>query len=127
MPYHPQAHPRSAGTFTRVLGLYVREKGTLSLMDALRKMTILPARRVESVAPEMTRRGRLQVGAYADITVFDPETVRDTASYEDGMSFAEGIEHVLVNGVFIIRDTTTVKGAMPGRAIRNTTRAPAAR
>jgi N-acyl-D-aspartate/D-glutamate deacylase len=117
MPYAPGAHPRSAGTFARVLGLYVREEGVLSLMDALAKMTILPARRLEAIAPAMRGKGRLRVGADADITVFDAATVRDRATFEKGLAFSEGIEQVLVNGVAVVRDGRTVKDAFPGRAV----------
>ncbi|HBY58804.1 MAG TPA: D-glutamate deacylase, partial [Solibacterales bacterium] len=99
MPYAPKAHPRSAGTFARVLGVYVRERKALSLMDAIAKMTIMPARRLEPVAPAMKNKGRIKVGADADLTVFDPARVADTATFEKGLSFSEGIEHVLVGGV----------------------------
>jgi len=117
MPYAPGAHPRTAGTFSRVLGLYVREEKALSLMEALGKMTILPARRLEAIAPAMKNKGRIRVGADADITVFDPVTVHDTATFEKGLSFSKGIEHVLVNGVAVVRGGETVTGAMPGRAV----------
>lgn len=117
MPYAPLAHPRSAGTFSRVLGRYVRERGTLSLMDALRKMTIMPAERAESAAPSMRLKGRLQVGCDADITVFDPARVIDTATFGQELTFAEGIPHVLVNGTFVVREGKTVPGVHPGRAV----------
>lgn len=117
MPYAPGAHPRSAGTFSRVLGLYVREQKVMPLMDALAKMTILPARRLEPIAPQMKNKGRLRIGADADITVFDPDHVKDTATFEKGLSFSEGIHHVLVNGVAVVRDGKTVPNAFPGRAV----------
>lgn len=117
MPYAPLAHPRSAGTFSRVLGRYVRERNVLPLMDALGKMTLMPAQRLEQVAPSMRLKGRLQVGCDADITVFDPDTVIDTAEFGKELSFAEGIPHVLVNGTFVVRDGKTVEGVFPGRAI----------
>ena len=117
MPYAPGAHPRSAGTFTRVLGRYVREQKALSLMDALAKMTIMPARRLEAMAPEMKNKGRLRVGADADITVFDAARVIDTATFEKGLSFSEGVDHVLVNGVAVVRDGKSVTGVFPGRAV----------
>ena len=117
MPYAPGAHPRSAGTFSRVLGLYVREQKVMSLMDGLAKMTIMPAKRLEAIAPEMKNKGRLRVGADADITVFDPAKIRDTATFEKGLSFSEGIDHVLVNGVPVVRDGRTVPNTFPGRAV----------
>lgn len=117
MPYAPLAHPRSAGTFTRVLGRYVRERGTLTLMKALEKMTLMPALRAETAAPSMRLKGRLQVGCDADITVFDPETVTDTAEFGKELSFAEGVPHVLVNGTFVVRDGRTVDGVRPGRPV----------
>jgi len=112
------AHPRGAGTFSRVLGHYVRERGALSLMQALHKMTIAPARRVEGAAPQMARKGRLQPGADADVTVFDPETVLDRATYEQGDLPSAGIRHVLVGGTFVVRDGAFVEGVHPGQAIR---------
>jgi N-acyl-D-aspartate/D-glutamate deacylase len=117
MPYAPGAHPRSAGTFSRVLGLYVREEGVVSLVDALAKMTILPAKRLEPIAPAMRDKGRLRVGADADVTVFDAATVRDRATFEKGLAFSSGIDHVFVNGVAVVRDGVTVKGSYPGKAV----------
>ena len=117
MPYAPGAHPRSAGTFSRVLGQYVREQGVMTLMEGLRKMTLMPAIRLEEIAPSMKNKGRIQVGADADITVFDPDKILDTATFEKGLSFSEGIEHVFVNGTFVVRGGETVAGAQPGRAV----------
>jgi dihydroorotase len=117
MPYAPGAHPRSAGTFSRVLGHYVREQKVLSLTDAIAKMTIMPARRLESIAPPMKKKGRIQVGADADITIFDPDRVKDTATFEKGLSFSDGIEYVLVNGVAVVREGKTVSGVFPGKAV----------
>jgi N-acyl-D-aspartate/D-glutamate deacylase len=117
MPFAPGAHPRSAGTFSRVLGYYVRERKALGLMDALAKMTIMPARRLEALAPAMKNKGRIQVGADADITVFDAARVKDMATFEKGLAFSAGIDHVLVNGVPVVRDGATVKGAKPGKAV----------
>lgn len=117
MPYAPGAHPRSAGTFSRVLGRYVRERGILPLSMAIAKMTLMPARRLQTIAPSMARKGRVQVGMDADLTVFDPARVIDTATFEADLSFSEGIEFVMVNGQLVVRNGKTVEGAFPGRAI----------
>ena len=114
-----RAHPRGAGTFARVLGRYVRDQRRLSLMEAIRKMTLAPARRLEAVAPAMRKKGRVAVGADADITVFDPETVADRATFAEPAVPSAGIPHVLVDGVFVVRDGELVEGPMPGRGIRS--------
>ena len=112
-------HPRGAGTFARVLGRYVREQKLLALQDALAKMTILPAKRLESYVPMMLNKGRIKKGADADITVFDPNTIIDKASFEKPMQYSKGIHHVLVNGQFIVRNSESVKNVFPGIAITN--------
>jgi len=117
MPYAPGAHPRSAGTFSRVLGRYVRDEGVLSLADALRRMTLMPARRLESMAPVMRLKGRIQVGAIADITVFDPDSIIDTANFEDDLSYSEGVTHVVVDGVPVVRDGVLIEGVFPGKPL----------
>ena len=117
MPYAPGAHPRSAGTFSRFLGRYVRDEGLMPLMDGLAKITIMPARRLEGMTDQAARKGRLQVGMDADITVFDPDSIIDTATFEDNLSYSIGVVHVLVNGEFVVRDSENVDGAMPGQAI----------
>jgi N-acyl-D-aspartate/D-glutamate deacylase len=111
-------HPRGVGSYARVLGRYTRDQQLLPLMTALEKMTILPARRLEAFVPEMKRKGRIATGADADITVFDPATVMDSASYELPARTSVGIPHVLVNGVFVVRDGQPVTGVLPGRALR---------
>ncbi len=116
MPYAPMAHPRTAGTFSRVLGKYVREEKVIGLMEALKKMTLMPAQRMEGIAPSMRFKGRLQVGADADITVFNPDTIIDKADFK-GLQFSEGVEHVLVNGFWVVRDGENVKGVFPGRPV----------
>ena len=116
MPYAQGAHPRTAGTFSRVLGVYVREKGLLTLMEALKKMTIMPAKRLETISPMMYRKGRIQIGSDADITVFNPATIIDRADFK-GLQFSDGIPYVLINGVFVVKENKNVDGAFPGRAI----------
>ncbi|MGR9053347.1 MAG: amidohydrolase family protein [Gammaproteobacteria bacterium] len=117
-------HPRAAGTFARVLGRYVREKKALPLMQALRKMTIMPAQRLEKYVPQMRTKGRVQVGADADLTLFNPNTVIDTATYENPMRYSAGIEYVIVNGKLIIEEGELIDGVFPGRPIRNSQTSP---
>jgi dihydroorotase len=114
----PVGHPRSAGTHARILGRFVRERHVISLMDAVRKMTLLPAKRLEAVDPSMKRKGRVRVGADADLTVFDPARVIDVSTFENAAQYSTGIEHVLVNGTFVVRKGQLVPAAVPGRAIR---------
>lgn len=115
-----KGHPRGAGTYARVLGHYSREKNLLPLMDALAKMTILPAKRLEGHVPMMKSKGRIAVGADADITVFNAGTVIDRATFESPTTPSAGISHVIVNGAFVVRDGELVKDARPGRAVRVT-------
>lgn len=110
-------HPRSAGTFARILGKYVHEEKVLSLMEAIRKCSLAPAQRLEAVAPQMRRKGRLQAGADADIAVFDPERVIDKATFEKPAQYSEGFRHVLVNGTFVVRDGELQHAQAPGKAI----------
>jgi dihydroorotase len=113
-----QGHPRGVGTNARVLGRYVREEKWLSLPEAIQKMTLLPAKRLESWVPQMKTKGRLKVGADADITIFDPSQVMDRATYEKPDQASIGVVHVLVNGALVVRNSALVAGATPGRAIR---------
>ena len=117
MPYAPLAHPRTAGTFSRVLGKYVREEKLISLPEAIKKMTLMPANRLGSVAPMMRLKGRIQVGCDADITVFDPEVVIDKATFEKGLEFSDGIRHVMVQGVLVVRNGKTVPNTFPGQPV----------
>jgi N-acyl-D-aspartate/D-glutamate deacylase len=113
-----KGHPRGAGSFARVLGRYVREERALGLMDAVRKASLLPAQRLESMAPAMRQKGRLTVGADADIAVFDAGRVIDRATYENAAQYSEGFRCVLVDGTFVVRDGTLQDGVAPGQAIR---------
>jgi N-acyl-D-amino-acid deacylase len=105
-------HPRSYGTFARVLGTYVREQQVIGLEEAVRKMTSFPAARMR-----LADRGILRPGMRADVAVFDPLTVRDTATFEKPHSYAEGFSLVLVNGVAVFADGK-VTGARPGMVLR---------
>lgn len=109
--------PPHNGAFTKILGRYVREEPVLSLMTAVSKMTLLPARRLEHHAPLFRRKGRLQEGADADITIFDPETVNDRATYRNPYQEAVGIEHVLVGGVQLVEGGKLVEGPYPGQRL----------
>jgi N-acyl-D-aspartate/D-glutamate deacylase len=113
-------HPRGAGTFAHVLGRLAREEGHLTLMEALRKITIMPAQRLEHAVPSMRYRGRLSVGAYADITVFDANTIIDRATYLDSAQYSEGVHYVIVNGTLVLDGGEFVDGAAPGQTIRHT-------
>lgn len=108
-----KGHPRAAGTYARVLGRYVREQHTLSLMDALRKMTVMPADRLG-----MKNKGRIAVGADADITVFDPARVIDRATFDKPAQYSEGIDYVLVGGTEVVRRGELVEGVAPGKGVR---------
>jgi dihydroorotase len=111
-------HPRTTGTYSRVLGRYVREKHALTLMDAIRKMTLMPARRLEARVPVMTQKGRIAVGADADLTIFDPEHVIDRSTYRQPSLPPVGIQYVLVNGVAVVSHGRPIDGVTPGAAIR---------
>ena len=111
-------HPRTTGTYSRVLGRYVREKHALTLMDAIRKMTLMPAERLEARVPSIKRKGRLAPGADADVTIFDPIRVVDRSTYRQPSLPPAGIEYVLVNGVMVVSHGRAVDGVTPGVAVR---------
>jgi dihydroorotase len=113
-----KVHPRGQGTYARVLGHYVREERILDLMTALKKMTLMPAQRLEKRAPVFKDKGRIRVGADGDITVFDPQRVIDKATFDEPLQHSEGIPFVLVNGVLVVKDGQLVDGVFPGRAAR---------
>ena len=113
-----KGHPRTAGTYSRVLGNYVRQQGALTLMDALNKMTLMPAQRLEKRVPSMKNKGRIRVGADADLAIFDTQSVIDKATFQDPAKYAEGIRFVVVNGVLVVKDGQLQSGIHPGRAVR---------
>jgi dihydroorotase len=112
-----KGHPRTAGTFARILGRYVRETGALSLAEAIRRMSLMPAQRLQERVPAMRNKGRIREGADADLTLFDPLTVADASTYENPARYSTGIRYVLVNGVPVVSDGK-LRDATPGRAVR---------
>ncbi|HLO98093.1 MAG TPA: amidohydrolase family protein [Fimbriimonas sp.] len=111
-------HPRSSGTFARVLGKYSREEEVISLRNALAKMTIMPAKRMERRCPDFKRKGRIRVGCDADITIFNSETIIDNATFEAPAKPSTGVEYVLINGQLVVNQGTATgqKGGRPLRA-----------
>ncbi len=110
-------HPRNAGTYGHVFSLYVRERRSLTLMDAMRKMSYMPALRLERSTPEARKKGRLQVGADADVVVLDPQTFRDQSTFEKPSVPSTGVRYLLVGGTLVIEDGAVVPGVAPGRAL----------
>lgn len=117
-------HPRSAGSFARVLGHYVRDTHALSMMDALTKMTVMPARRLERRLPAMRHKGRVQVGADADVVVFDPNKIADRATYAQPAQYSEGVEYLLVGGVPVVWRGQLREDTLPGQPLRAAIGAP---
>ncbi|MEO5814992.1 MAG: amidohydrolase family protein [Gemmatimonadaceae bacterium] len=113
-----KGHPRTSGTSGRTLGYYVRETKQITLMEAIRKMALMPAQRLENVAPAFKRKGRIAVGADGDVSVFDPATVIDKSTYLQAAIPTIGFKYVLVNGVAIVDGGVLKTGAFPGRAMR---------
>jgi len=105
-------HPRTYGTFARVLGKYVRDEKIISLPEAVRRLTSLPAGNLK-----LDRRGWLKTGYYADVVVFDPAKIQDHATYENPHQYSTGVLHVLVNGVPVIKEGKHT-GAKPGQVVR---------
>ena len=113
-----KGHPRSAGTYARVLGVYVREQKALTLMDAIRRSSLMPAQRLESFVPQMKHKGRIQPGADADLDIFDPNTVIDKATYQNPAQYSYGFKYVLVGGQAVVHDNKPDESLMPGKPVR---------
>ncbi len=116
-----RGHPRTSGTFAKVLGKYVRDEHVLGLMEAIERMTLMPAKRLERRVPAMSLKGRVKVGADADVAIFDPHTVIDRATYEDASIPSAGIPYVIVGGELVV-DSGRMTSARPGRGIRASVR-----
>jgi len=112
-----KGHPRNAGTFCRILARYVRSQGTLTLMDAIRKMSLMPAQVLAHSTPSARLKGRLQEGADADVVIFDPQTVTDRATYQHPMEASAGVEYLLVGGAVLVDKGKLLEGVFPGKAI----------
>ena len=122
MIYGGKGHPRGAGSFARLLGKYVREEKIISLQEGLRKITIMPAERLEEIALAFKNKGRISVGADADITIFDPDQIIDRATYEEPAKYSKGINYVLVNGVVVVNEGKLVEDVFPGEGVRGEVR-----
>jgi N-acyl-D-aspartate/D-glutamate deacylase len=112
-----EGHPRNAGTFSRVLAQYVREKGSISLMDAIRKMSFMPAQMLERSTPAARLKGRLQEGADADIVVFDAGTITDRSTFQKPMEPSTGVHYLVVGGTLVIDEGRIVPEVFPGRPL----------
>ena len=120
LPDDAFAHPRSSGCFSRLFARWVRDRAVLSISDAIGKASLIPAQIMEPAVPQMKRKGRLQVGCDADITVFDPATITDNGTFVAPAQISTGHRHVLVNGVPVIQDGERIGTNLPGRPVRRT-------
>ena len=112
-----RGHPRTSGSYSKVLGQYTREEGVMTLPEAIKKMTLMPAQRLESRVPDMVDKGRIRIGADADITIFNAATVIDRATYMDASIPPEGIPYVIVGGELVV-DEGEITTARPGSPVR---------
>jgi N-acyl-D-aspartate/D-glutamate deacylase len=112
-----RGHPRTSGSYSKVLGQYTREEGVMTLPEAIHKMTLMPAQRLEARVPDMADKGRIRIGADADITIFNAETVIDRATYMDASIPPEGIPYVVVGGELVV-DQGEITTVRPGGAVR---------
>ncbi|MBN19468.1 MAG: D-glutamate deacylase [Chloroflexi bacterium] len=114
-----KGHPRTTGSYSMILGKYVREMKTLSLIEAIRKMSFMPAKRLEKLVPGMKNKGRIKIGADADLVIFNPDTIIDRSSYKHPSKKSEGIIHLIVNGKFVIENKKIDYSVNFGQAIRS--------
>jgi N-acyl-D-aspartate/D-glutamate deacylase len=112
-----EGHPRNAGTYSRVLAQYVREKRALTLMEALRKMSLMPAQMLERSTPAAKKKGRVQEGVDADLVILDPQTISDRSTFQKPMEPSVGVHYLLVGGTVLIDDGKMVSDVYPGKAI----------
>jgi N-acyl-D-glutamate deacylase len=118
LPKDTFSHPRSNGTFAKILRSYVRERKLMTMQEALGKMTLMPAQTLEDFVPQMKKKGRLQEGMDADIVIFDPETISDVGTYQAPNQPAVGVQSLLVDGTPVIADGELILDASPGQPIR---------
>jgi N-acyl-D-aspartate/D-glutamate deacylase len=111
-------HPRNAGTYSKFLSRYVREQGTITLMDGIRKITLMPAQMLERSTPAARGKGRLQERADADVVVFDPATIVDHSTYQKPMEPSTGVKYLLVNGTLVVNEGRVVNDVYPGQALK---------
>lgn len=112
-----KVHPRGRGTFSRTLSRYVRDQGSLSWLEAIKKMTLLPAQRLQNLVPSFAQKGRIQLGTDADIVVFDPVRIQDQASYSDPDQPSVGVQYLLVNGIPVVYEGELIEGIYPGQRL----------
>ncbi len=120
VPETASCHPRAVGTYGKLLGSCVRDRGWLTLPDAIARGSLVVAKILEESVPAMRKKGRLSVGADADVVVFDAESVDCRATYENPRQTSAGFRYVIVNGEFVVKDSELVPDAMPGRPVRRT-------
>ncbi|TNE66177.1 MAG: D-glutamate deacylase [Alphaproteobacteria bacterium] len=119
VPEAAWSHPRSAGTFSRFLRIYLREKKAVDMVEAIRRVSYGPAHILEYAVPQMKKKGRLQPGADADIVIFNPDTVTDNATYEKPAQASSGFSEVIVGGVVLVDGGVLDTSVLPGKAVRN--------
>ncbi len=117
--YSENGHPRSAGSYSKTIRKYVNEDKIISINEAIKKMTIMPAKVIENIVPEMKLRARIQEGCYADLVLFDLNKVKDNATYEKGFQKSAGMEYVIINGKILIENGIMNPTIFPGKAIKS--------